>query len=166
MPITPLMIADIEQLIGSCVTDVFGTMLSMDVHPASPSDPADPPSEAHVASAVGFSGVITGVVYIYTSSSFARRCAGSMLGLTDAEIDGDEMVNDVMGEIANMVVGNLKSGLCDRGLTCVLTIPSIVRGKFSIEPISSSERKVFHFTCESRPLLVEVMIKHSSERAA
>jgi chemotaxis protein CheX len=88
-----------------------------------------------------------------------------MLGLADEEIDGDEMVNDVMGEIANMVVGNLKSGLCDRGLTCVLTIPSIVRGNFSIEPISSSARKVFHFSCETRPLLVEVMIKHSDRTA-
>jgi CheY-specific phosphatase CheX len=160
------MIAAIDQLIGTCVTDVFGTMLSMDVQSSANGPDTDSSGEAHVASSVGFSGVVTGVVYLYTTNSFARRCASSMLGIPDNEIEGDDMVNDVMGEIANMVVGNLKSGLCDRGLSCVLTIPSIVRGRFSIEPISSSERKVFHFTCERRPLLVEVMIKHTNNNVA
>jgi hypothetical protein len=42
----------------------------------------------------------------------------------------------------------------------VLTIPSIVRGQFTIEPISTSERRMYHFTCGERPLLVEVMMKN------
>jgi chemotaxis protein CheX len=158
------MISDIDQMLGSCVTEVFGTMLSMDVQPQ-PEFLPDATEGVQVASSVGFSGRVTGVVYLYTSGGFARRIASTMLGLEDSDIDGDEMVNDVMGEIANMVVGNLKSGLCDRGLTCVLTIPSIVRGSFTIEPVSTSQRKVVHFLCDKKPLVAEVIIKTSDESA-
>jgi chemotaxis protein CheX len=153
------MIADLDQLIGACVTDVFGTMLSMVVEPR-PVTPMHPNGEPHIASSVGFSGRMTGIVYLYTSAKFGRKIASTMLGLQDSEVAGDEMVNDVMGEIANMVVGNLKSGLCDRGYSCALTIPSIVRGShFTVEPISSTERKVYHFSCQDRPLVVEVLLR-------
>ena len=59
-----------------------------------------------------------------------------------------------------MVVGKLKSRLSDRGIPCVLTIPSIVRGsQFTIQPVSTSERKVFAYRCGGNQLLVEVLIK-------
>ena len=86
--------------------------------------------------------------------------ASRMLSMPEAEIEGNEMVNDVMGEVSNMVVGNIKSRLCDRGMECVLTIPSIVRGNhFSIEPVSSTERNVMSFRCEGSQLVVEVLLK-------
>ena len=153
------MIVDLDQLIRNCVSDVFGTMLSMNVERHAPIS-MEPNGEAHIASAVGFAGAITGVVYLYTSASFGKQIAASLLGLEESEVDADEMVNDVMGEIANMVVGNFKSGLCDRGYSCALTIPSIVRGShFTVEPISNTERQVFHYTCRNRPLVVEVLLK-------
>jgi chemotaxis protein CheX len=50
----------------------------------------------------------------------------------------------------------------DRGLACVLTIPSIIRGSsFSIEPVSSAERRVYFFDCDQYRLGVEVMLKDS-----
>ena len=36
-------------------------------------------------------------------------------------------MNDVIGELSNMVVGNFKSNLCDAGLTCKLRPPAISR---------------------------------------
>ena len=88
---------------------------------------------------------------------------GVMLGLSDAEIEGEEMVNDAMGEITNMVTGHLKSTLSDRGLPCVLTIPSIVRGShFTLEAVSSTHRRVTSFRCDSSNLLVEVLFKPTS----
>jgi chemotaxis protein CheX len=155
------MIEDLEQLITSAVTEVMTTMLTLKAQPNS--NPMNFSSgEGHIASAVGFIGKTTGVVYLYASNSFAKRMTGRLLGMEPAEIDGDEMVNDAMGEMANMVVGQLKSRLSDRGMPCVLTIPSIIRGSnFSIEPVSSAERRVFFFDCNGDHLGVEVMLKHS-----
>jgi chemotaxis protein CheX len=152
-------IDDINPLIQDAVSEVFTTMLSMNVELAKP-EMAAMNGEAHIASAVGFIGRMTGVVYLYSSGSFARTMTGQLLGLTDAEVDGDEMVNDAVGELANMVVGHVKSRLADRGMPCVLTIPSIVRGShFSIEPVRSTERRVFVFRSPKGNLIVEVLIK-------
>ena len=153
------MIEDISELLSGAVKKVFTTMLNITAQP----EPIDTPvvnGEAHVAGSVGFIGRLTGVVYLYAGESFARKMTSRMLHLPETEIQGNEMVNDVLGEVSNMVVGNIKSRLCDRGMECALTIPSIVRGKhFSIEPVSSTERKVISFRCEGSQLVVEVLLK-------
>ncbi len=155
------MIEDLEHLVGSAVTEVMTTMMSFRVQ-QTPTAINFASGEGHIASAVGFIGKTTGVVYLYASDRFARQMTCRLLGLEDSDIDGDEMVNDAMGELANMVVGHIKSRLVDRGLACVLTIPSIIRGSsFSIEPVSSAERRVYFFDCDQSRLGVEVMLKHS-----
>jgi chemotaxis protein CheX len=155
------MIEDLEHLVGSAVTEVMTTMMSFRVQ-QTPNAINFTNGEGHIASAVGFIGKTTGVVYLYASDKFAREMTCRLLGLEDSDIEGDEMVNDAMGELANMVVGHIKSRLVDRGLACVLTIPSIIRGSsFSIEPVSSAERRVYFFDCDQSRLGVEVMLKHS-----
>jgi chemotaxis protein CheX len=86
---------------------------------------------------------------------------GSLLGLEPDEVQAEEIVNDAMGELANMVVGHLKSRLSDRGMPCVLTIPSIVRGsQFTIKAISTTERQVSTFRCgPDHQLVVEILIR-------
>ncbi len=155
------MIEDLEQLVTSAVTEVMTTMMSFKVQ-ATKEGINFTNGEGHIASAVGFIGKTTGVVYLYASDAFARAMTCRLLGLELSDIDGDEMVNDAMGEMANMVVGHIKSRLVDRGLACVLTIPSIIRGSsFSVEPVSSAERRVFFFNCDHERLGVEVMLKNS-----
>jgi CheY-specific phosphatase CheX len=85
------MIEDIEQLITSAVTEVFGTMLNFKVRLDQETVPPIN-GESHIAGSVGFIGRLTGVVFLYSTNSFARRVTSSMLGLTDSEIEGDEMV--------------------------------------------------------------------------
>jgi chemotaxis protein CheX len=153
------MIDDLEDLLKAAVVEVFGTMIGLQVQPEEPHSPIGGEG-ATIAGAVGFIGGLTGVVYIYAPVPFAVRLTGKLLGLEDGEIDGDEMVNDSMGELANMVVGHLKSRLSDRGNSCVMTIPSIVRGtNFQIEPVSSSIRRVFSFRSLEHQLVVEIMLR-------
>jgi chemotaxis protein CheX len=153
------MIDDLEDLLKAAVIEVFGTMVGLQVQPEPPNSPIVSEG-ATIAGAVGFIGRTTGVVYIYAPAPFALRLAGKLLGITLDEIDADEMVNDSMGELANMVVGHLKSRLSDRGHSCVMTIPSIVRGtNFQIEPVSTTVRRVFSFRSLEHQLVVEILLK-------
>lgn len=165
MPMGPCMIDDMEQLIEGSVHEVFSTMLSIQVRSEPCTGPL-PGSESQIAGAVGFIGRMSGVVYLYCTNSFARCITCHLLGLEEKDIDSDEMVNDAVGEMANMIVGHIKSRLSDRGMPCVLTIPSIVRGKnFSVEPVSRTESKLFCFHCNEHQLLVEVLLR-SAEKPA
>jgi chemotaxis protein CheX len=160
-----MMITDLEQLIRAAVSEVFGTMLNFHVSVDDPNAPIRN-GEAHVAGSVGFIGRLTGVVYLYSTSSFAKRMTSGLLGIAEPEIDGDEMVNDAMGELANMVVGHIKSRLSDRGMPCVLTIPSVVRGShLKIESVSSTTRGFYIFKCDDNQLVVEVLIKPETAQA-
>ncbi len=153
------MIDQLDELVTQAVARAFDTMLNLQVAP----DPAGlngGNGEPHVAGSVGFIGRLTGVVYIYSTASFARRITGIMLGIQESDIEGEEMVNDALGELTNMVVGQIKSQLSDRGMPCVLTIPSIVRGShFAVESVSSTTRRMSAFKCGGERLAVEILIK-------
>jgi chemotaxis protein CheX len=155
------MFNDLDDLVKSAVSEVFDTMLNMKIEVEGP-EAMKANGDPHVAGAVGFTGNgVSGVVYIYSSVALARRITSGMLGLAGGEIAGDEMINDTVGELTNMVVGQLKSRLCDRGVTCTLTVPSIVRGtNFTIEAVSSTSRRVLLFRCNgSDQLVVEALVK-------
>lgn len=155
------LIDDIRDLLNNSVRDVLATMFSLEAQSAPAAD-VRVGDEPLVAGSVGFIGDVNGVVYIMVPEGFARSLACQMLGLSEAELDGDEMVNDVIGELSNMVVGGVKSQLCDRGLSCVLTIPSVVRGQsLSAEPVKSIERRRLGFHCGAGHAIVELQFKTS-----
>lgn len=77
-----------------------------------------------VTAAVHFVGDWRGVTLIECTSQQACQFAARFMGIDQpAEIDSD--VRDVMGELANMVAGNLKS-LLPRGVD--LSMPCVVEG--------------------------------------
>lgn len=156
---TSSLIDEIKDLLQRSVSDVIDTMFGMTAVPGEVQDFRGC-NETLVAGSVGFIGDVNGMVYIYVRASFARVLASRMLGLTEADIDGDEMVNDVIGELSNMIVGSVKSRLCDSGAPCVLTIPSIVRGQnLRLEPAGPSDSRVFTMLCDTEAMFVEVIMK-------
>ena len=155
------MIDDLEEMITSAVTELFSTMLGMSMLRA-PLEAGFGNGETHVAGSVGFVGRLSGVVYVFTTASFARRITATFLGLPEAEVNEDEMVNDAMGEMSNMLVGHLKSRISDRGMPCVLTIPSVLRGShFSVEATTSSEGHIFSFVSGPDRIFVQILLKSS-----
>jgi chemotaxis protein CheX len=140
-------------------------MLNLPVHEESAPAPIGN-AEPQVAGSVGLIGAVTGVIFVYSTVSFARRITRRMLGHESA-VTGEEMVNDAFGEMTNMIVGHIKSRLADRGAECVLTIPSIVRGShFTVEPTSATRRRISTFRCDGNSLVVEVLLKSSSSQSA
>lgn len=158
-PDTSNLIDDIRALLIPAMGEVFATMFGTEVKPAATHVP-DLPGHAIMAGSVGFIGDINGVVHIRLADSLARKLAGRMLGLPVNELE-DEMVNDVVGELSNIVVGSVKSHLCDQGTNCALTIPSVVRGKdLRIEPIQSAACRIIGFRTDDDYLQLELQIKN------
>ena len=150
---------DIEQFLEDASNSVFSTMLNFSVQ-AGKVEAGFFNGDAHVAGAVGFTGAYNGIIYLYSSAVFARRLTCGLLGMEENEIDGDEMVNDAMGEMTNMIAGQVKSKLDSRGDLCTMTVPSVVRGAdFRIEPVTGVKRRSLFYQCEGGRVLVEALIK-------
>jgi chemotaxis protein CheX len=155
-------IEQIDQLTRNAVKEVFQSMLSMEVNPE-PSSPLTPDPDGQIIGSVGFIGEATGIIYLYAGMGFARVITGRLLGISESEVDPGEMVTDAIGELSNMVVGYVKSRLCDGGLACTLTIPSVVRGQqLSVEGSAQVIRRVIGFRNCRHHLLAEVLLKDSS----
>lgn len=161
----------IRDHIARAIKEVFSTMLGQHAQlvdpPPAGGEEASPPLFAkqsqhapYVVGTVGFIGEVNGLIYLYLPEKLARLTTCQMLGLKDSEIEGDDVINDAIGEITNMIVGVFKNGLCDSGYSCRLTIPSILRGSnFCIEPISSASRRIFYFDCTGYRLVADILMK-------
>ena len=150
------------------VQDVVKTMLNQSAVLHSEIDPRGQPgatleiSGQQVVGTVGFIGDINGLIYLYLDTDFASLTAGHLLGMNRTELEeaGDEAVNDAIGELTNMTVGAFKNQLCDRGYLCKLTIPSILRGNnFSIQPISSTTRRIYRFDVGQHRIIADLLMK-------
>ena len=148
----------IESYVRRGAGDVFRTMISMGLKPVVGEIPPAIGS-AVVVGSVGFAGKASGVVYMGVPESLAIEAASIMVGLSSDELD-DDMVNDVIAELSNMVVGFVKSQLCDAGLTSVLTVPSVVRGDhMKVQKVSQSENRSTLMSCGSHILSFEIVLK-------
>lgn len=150
---------DLRGFVSGAMSEVFDMMLSMDIELADEGVQANVAGERIVGS-VGFAGKTVGSVSIQVNEAFARSITAAMLGMEEDEIEGDEEVHDVIGELSNMIGGDLKSRLCDGGLECELSIPSIITGSDFKTEIKGWERhESLIFRHQEQFALVDIYIK-------
>lgn len=155
----PIAGAAIDEMVADAVKKVFSTMLQIDVEHEKTLvigddgiDESEQPLPVNcpmVAGSVGFIGSVNGVIYLFFEETIALELTGSFLGMTAEEVEQEdhETINDALGEMTNMIVGTFKNRLCDHGLNCRLTVPSILRGNtFCIETTSSVVQRFYHFS--------------------
>jgi len=151
---------DLPTFLRGATQEVFDTMLSMELteqeHKAFTGG-------SRIVGSVSLAGSVSGTVNIHVSNTFATQITANMLGMELDEIDSDEEVHDVIGELSNMIGGDLKSRLCDAGFTCELSIPSITSGKdFSIESKGWAVNEIVYFQYQEHIALIEAFIKNGS----
>jgi len=150
---------DLKDFVTKTLTDVFDTMLSMNLEQIDDgSERID--GENQIIGSVGFAGKVMGNVNIQIGGDFARLITAEMLGMKTDEIESEEEVYDVIGELCNMVGGDIKSRLCDSGFTCELSIPSVTGGNdLKIESMGWDRCECFGFKYRENTALVQVYIK-------
>ena len=150
---------DLIEFITNAVSDVFDTMLSMKVENVTAGHTANL-NGSRIVGTVSFAGKVLGNLNLHVDQQFAVEMTAAMLGMETDEIGGDEEIHDVIGEVCNMIGGDLKSRMCDFGLTCELSIPSITTGKeFTIEPQGWDRSEEFGFISNQHTARVEVFMK-------
>ncbi|MFP4087690.1 MAG: chemotaxis protein CheX [Desulfobacteraceae bacterium] len=150
---------EISTPVVDSVSELFETMLSVEVEPG---DPENLHNWDHprIAGAVSFAGTIIGAVKVETTDDFARLMTAKMVGMEEAEIEGEDEIKDVILETCNIVAGSLKSSLNDSGLSCFISSPTLTMGRnFGIETLNMARYEKFAFCCQGHSFLVEVCLK-------
>jgi len=150
----------IRKSIDATIIETFDAMMSMSLEAAADGDSVEFDDGKTMVGAIHFGGEVVGVVSFTLTEDFARTVTAAMLGIEVDEIEGTEEINDVIGELANIVAGNLKSEFLDQGLTCVISTPSITSGSdFKIDPIDIAPPISFVYRHAEEIVHIELCVK-------
>jgi len=107
--------------------NTFKEFVGIDVTPRHPHflDP-DVAFEWDISAVIGLSGAVKGAVIISMKSDLAIKLTELLTDDNHSEIDAD--VVDAIGEINNIIAGNIKPKV-PNGDKIVISIPTIIKGK-------------------------------------
>jgi len=146
---------DIGQDIISATTDVFSTMLAVDLVVGDPVEGAGGEVVSNITSMLGLGGDIRGMLAVHCPAAVAMAITSGFLGMDVDTLNED--VKDAIGEIANMVAGNLKVAFAGDGVKAELAIPTSVIGEsFRVGGMLGAKRVAVPFGMESGQFLVEL----------
>jgi len=118
---------EVYQAIQESTNAVFTTMLHLEISPKQPGEETDPQPLNGVMALLGFTGEWVGTGILYCREQFACRLGSAMLMTEITEVTND--VLDGVGEMANMVMGNVKDRLEPLVGTLAMSIPTVVYGR-------------------------------------
>jgi flagellar motor switch protein FliN/FliY len=151
-------ISAVEKGVNLAIMDTFKTMLSMDLGKVGMVTDPGLDDRRYVAS-VNFAGEVVGNLCLHSSREFACLVTGAMLGMEPDQVEEEEL-KDVLGELTNIVSGNLKSDFLDADLACVISTPAITRGSdFKIESSKVGEHHQWVYRHKTHELLIEINLK-------
>ena len=136
--------------------EVFSTMLMVDLAYETVILDQKCNIQSNLTSMIGLGGGVRGLLAIHCPALVAKNITGSFLGMDIDELNED--VKDAIGEIANMVAGNLKVSYAKIDTNIELAIPtSIVGESFHICGMADAKRIIVPFTMAGDTFWVELM---------
>jgi chemotaxis protein CheX len=146
---------NVGQAIIDGTTEVFSTMLMVELEVVEIIEGSGGDIPANITSMIGLGKDIRGMLAVHCPAAVAKDITGTFLGMEVTEIDED--VKDAIGEIANMVAGNLKISFGKNGKDIELAIPTTVVGEsFSTSGMSGAHRVVVCFSMNGTVFMIEL----------
>lgn len=138
--------------VAAIVNEVWSSMLGLPVDPLDIENPPQIEGPA-VSGSVGVNGATDCLICVEMSSDAARLFGATMFGLSEEEASEDD-ISDAIGELTNMVGGNIKSLLPEPS---ALSLPVVAQGTSPTLKVPSAT-KLIHSTyiCGDKPIVVTV----------
>ncbi len=116
-----------------------------------------------VSGVIGLAGEAVGCVLLRMDEEIAMKIVSKFIG--EELNDLDPMVTDGIGELANMISGNAKAVLQDRGYRFNISLPTIVCGKnYITRQPKDAPCLVVSFESECGPFELEVSLSKNGNK--
>ena len=134
----------------------FSTMMGIDVHPGVPALKKFPYPSHDISSVIGLSGDAQGSISLSFPTDDAHIFVKAMLG--NPEVIDEEEMTDGIGEIANIIAGNVKRHFATINLS--ISLPNIIIGKkHTLSGQSGMPTIMVPFNSEKGRFVMEVSLK-------
>lgn len=146
---------NVGQAIVDGTTELFSTMLMVELDIVEIIEGRGGDIPANITSMIGLGKDIRGMLSVHCPGRVAKDITGTFLGMEIEELDED--VKDAIGEIANMVAGNLKTAFAENNLDIELAIPTTIVGEsFRTSGMFGAKRIVVQFRMNGGLFLIEL----------
>jgi chemotaxis protein CheX len=137
---------------------VFETMLGVTLKDREPAREENTPVHTDgVVALVGLAGDWAGTGTFRCSADMARKISGLMLMQEFAAVDQD--VLDAVGEITNMILGNVKTTFEETLGPMGLSIPTVIYGRnFTTRSVGRSEWTVVPFELDGGSIEIQISL--------
>lgn len=154
----PLSNLEISDAIRQATLDVFSTMLSMEVEPGETDTSALAGSpQSGVVALLGLAGEWVGTGSLSCDPPFACKMASQLL-MAEYDVINDDVL-DAVAEVANMIVGNIKTILEERLGVMGLSTPTVIYGRnFETRSVGNREWVTVPFTAGGDVLHIQISI--------
>ena len=115
--------------------EVFETMIFMDLDQCFDTDMET--KDETLLSSITFRGDLDGCLTICCNTDCAKSIGRNMLGMDPEENINDADVYDALGEVANMVMGSIKTKIQSNVGNISVSIPMVVSGKEIVTNMSN-----------------------------
>ena len=145
-----------KTFVEDAVVTVFDSVLNMTIEPSS-FVPPPKSDENQIIGMVGIAGSKRGMVSLRTGEAFSHRMTAAMLSHEADAPQSTADINDVIGELTNIIAGKIKFCLRSGKDICNLSLPTVVHGySIGLESISGVEHHCFTFAHGSNFVAIEL----------
>lgn len=116
---------ELAEIIRNSTHSVFSTMLGTELSPLEAIEDPTPFQQSEVIGFIGMAGDFAGYVSIHVSRRQATDFTARLIGVDVEEVTSEDEIRDAVGEITNMLAGNVKTALSALGLV-EIALPTVV----------------------------------------
>jgi CheY-specific phosphatase CheX len=116
---------ELAEIIRNSTHSVFSTMLGTELSALEAIDDPTPFKQSEVIGFIGMAGDFAGYVSIHVSRQQATDFTARLIGVDVGEVTSEDEIRDAVGEITNMLAGNVKTALSALGLV-EIALPTVV----------------------------------------
>jgi len=149
---------NLADIIAESTKEIFSSMVMMEVTEGAPKANIVTRLTNSISGTVGLGGSYKGMIAIHIPEPVALAITTNFLGLEVESIDDD--VQDAVGELANMLAGNVKAALSEGGSDIKLSLPSTVFGdEYTFQCMDDGDIVIMPFNCEQGEFLVDLRLR-------
>lgn len=149
---------EIREKIIESAQEIFSSMVMMEVAVSDEELTDRRVMSDSISGIIGLAGTHKGVLAIHLPKVVALAITSSFLGMDVDEIGPD--VEDAVGELANMLGGNIKTILSQKGRDIELSMPTTISGKqYDFQPTKDAEQVAIPFVTDAGNFVIELQLE-------
>jgi chemotaxis protein CheX len=156
-------IFDFEPELTEITERVWASLVEMPLMPRQPGQPAPAAGARTFTGCVQITGAWEGAVTVHCSGELAKFLTAAMF-MIEPEATTPEEVADALGELANMVGGNVKALLPE---PCRISLPAVADGMdYRLSVPGARPLTAVTWTCRGEPLMVRLLERRTADSPA